>query len=141
MTLEPLLRKMGHPQSGKDIAMPTLDELEARWQPLNHAVNDAMKEWRRQHPRATFQEIESSLDAQLARLRAQMLEDLALSSPSADLPSLSEGERPLCPACGVRLEAQGDHTRTLVTEHDQTVALSRSYATCPQCGAGLFPPR
>lgn len=31
--------------------------------------------------------------------------------------------------------------RTLVTEHDQTIELSRSYATCPECGAGLFPPR
>jgi hypothetical protein len=107
---------------------------------MNQEVNDAMLEWRRQHPRATFQEIENSLDAQLARLRAQMLQDLALSSPSADLPNMSESERPLCPACGMQLEAQGDQTRTLLTEHDQTVALSRSYATCPQCGAGLFPP-
>ena len=120
--------------------MPTLDELEARWQPLNHEVNDAMKEWRRQHLRATFQEIESSLDAQLARLRAQMLEDLALSSPSADLPRLREAERPRCSACGALLEAQGRQTRTLVTEHNQVIELSRSYATCPQCGAGLFPP-
>lgn len=120
--------------------MPTLDELEARWQPLNHEVNDAMTEWRRQHPRATFQEIESSLDAQLARLRAQMLEDLALSSPRADLPRLCEAERPRCSACGALLAAQGRQTRTLVTEHDQTIKLSRSYATCPDCGAGFFPP-
>jgi hypothetical protein len=120
--------------------MPTLDELEARWQPLNHEVNDAMTEWRRQHPRATFREIEGSLDAQLAHLRAQMLQDLALSSPSADLPTLREAERPHCSACGALLEAQGQQTRTLVTEHDQTVELSRSYATCPECGAGLFPP-
>jgi ribosomal protein S27AE len=120
--------------------MPTLDELEARWQPTNHEVMDAMTEWRRQHPRATFQEIESSLDAQLARLRAQMLQDLALSSPSVDLPTMPESERPTCSACGARLEAQGRQTRTLVTEHDQTIELSRSYATCPECGAGLFPP-
>ncbi len=120
--------------------MPTLDELEARWQPLNHAVNDAMTAWRRQHPRATFQEIERSLDVQLARLRAQMLADLALSSPSADLPTMPESERPRCSACGARLEAQGKQTRTLVTEHDQTITLSRSYAKCPQCGAGFFPP-
>lgn len=120
--------------------MRTLDELEARWQPLSQETLHAMQEWRRQHPRATFQEIESSLDAQLARLRAQMLEDLALSSPSADLPTMREAERPRCSACGSVLEAQGKQTRTLVTEHDQTVELSRSYATCPQCGAGLFPP-
>jgi hypothetical protein len=120
--------------------MPTLDDLETRWQPLSHEVLHAMKEWRGQHPKATFQEIESSLDRELARLRAQMLKDLALSSPRADLPTMRAAERPLCPACGVLLEAQGDHTRTLVTEHDQSIELSRSYAMCPQCGAGLFPP-
>ena len=120
--------------------MPTLDELESRWQPLSQEVMHAMKDWRRQHPRATFREIETALDAQLARLRAQMLQDTALTSPSATLPTMSEAERHRCPACGVRLEAQGTQTRALVTEHDQTVELSRSYATCPQCGAGLFPP-
>ena len=120
--------------------MPTLDELEARWQPLSQEVLQAMKEWRRQHPRATLQEIETALDAQLARLRAQMLQDTALTSPSADLPTMSEAERPRCPQCGTLLTAQGIQTRALVTEHDQTIELARSYATCPQCGAGLFPP-
>jgi ribosomal protein S27AE len=120
--------------------MPTLDELEARWQPSSQQVIHAMKEWRRQHPKATFQEIETALDVQLARLRAQMVQDLALSSARADLPTMPEAERPTCPGCGVALDAQGHQTRTLVTEHDQTIALSRSYATCPQCGAGLFPP-
>ena len=120
--------------------MPTLDELEARWHPLSQEVLHTMKEWRRQHPRATFQEIEMALDAQLARLRAQMLQDTALTSASADLPTMSEPERPRCPQCGVLLTAQGTQTRTLVTEYDQTLQLPRSYATCPQCGAGLFPP-
>jgi hypothetical protein len=120
--------------------MPTLDELEQRWQPMSQDMLHAMREWRQQHPRATFQEMESSLDMQLARLRAQILQDLALSSPSADLPTMPESERPRCAACGTRLEAQGRQTRTLLTEHDQTIELSRSYATCPECGAGLFPP-
>lgn len=121
--------------------MPTLDELEARWQPLSQQVLHTMKEWRQQHPKATFQEIQTALDMQLAQLRAQILQDLALTSPRADLPKMTEAERPTCPECGVPLNAQGQHTRTLVTEHDQTITLARSYATCPQCGAGLFPPR
>jgi len=121
--------------------MPTLDELESRWQPLSQEVMHALTEWRRQHPRATLTEIETALDAQLARLRAQMLQDTALTSPSATVPTMAETERPTCPACGCKLSAQGTQTRTLVTEHDQPIELSRSYATCPQCGAGLFPPR
>lgn len=120
--------------------MLTLDELESRWQPVSHQVIHEMREWRRQHPRATFKEIETALDEQLARLRAQMLQDTALTSPSADLPTLRDTERPRCPHCGTRLTAQGTETRTLVTEHDQAIELSRSYATCPQCGTGLFPP-
>jgi tryptophanyl-tRNA synthetase len=40
--------------------MPTLDELESRWQPSSRDVIRAMKEWRRQHAKATFQEIESA---------------------------------------------------------------------------------
>jgi hypothetical protein len=120
--------------------MSTLDELETRWQPTSQRVFETMREWRRQHAQATFQEMETALDEQLARLRTQMLQDLALATPSADLPEMRESERPACPTCGLRLEAQGRQTRTLVTEHDQSIALTRSYATCPQCGAGLFPP-
>lgn len=121
--------------------MPTLEELESRWQPLSQEVMRMMKEWRREHPRATLQEIETAMDVQLARLRAHMLQDLALTSPMADLPAMNEAERPRCPHCGLLLTAQGTQTRTLVTEHDQPIELARSYATCPQCGAGLFPPR
>ncbi len=121
--------------------MPTLDELESRWQPSSRQVIRAMQEWRRQHPRATFQQIESALDAQLAQLRAEMLRDLALTSPSADLTQTPAAERPTCPNCGAPLQAQGQQTRTLQTEHDQALELTRSYATCPQCGTGLFPPR
>ncbi len=121
--------------------MPTLEELEALWEPRSRAAMQAMRDWRRHHPKATLQEIETTLDQELARLRAQMLQDLALTSPRADLPSLPDSERPTCPACGVRLEAQGTQTRTLLTDHDQLIELARSYATCPQCGASVFPPR
>jgi RNase P subunit RPR2 len=120
--------------------MPTLDELESRWQPSSREIIQALKEWRRPPPRATFKEIETALDEPLARWRAQMLQDLALTRPSAELPRLSEAERPRCSPCGVLLVAQGTPMRTRVTEHDQNLELSRSYATCPQCGAGLFPP-
>lgn len=121
--------------------MPTLDELESRWQPSSRQVIRTMKEWRRQHPKATFREIELALDAELAHLRAEMLRDLALTSPNADLTQTPAAERPTCPVCGAPLEAQGLQTRTLQTEHDEAIDLKRSYATCPQCGAGLFPPR
>ena len=53
-----------------------IEDLDARWHELAEDVMTGMKEWRLQHPKATFREIEAALDERLARLRARMLEDL-----------------------------------------------------------------
>ena len=117
-----------------------IDDLDARWHELSDEVITGMKEWRIQHPRATFQEIETALDERLARLRARMLEDAALASRAADLSAASEAERPGCPRCGTRMEPRGQPSRDLLTHHDQTLQLKRSYAVCPKCQFGFFPP-
>jgi hypothetical protein len=112
----------------------------AHWGPLSAAVLAEMAAWRQEHPHATLAEIEAALDACLTRLRAQMLQDLALTSPLADLPALPQRERPRCPTCQRPLQARGSHTRHLQTTGGHDLALTRSYATCPACGTGLFPP-
>ncbi len=117
-----------------------LEETEARWRELAEEVILGMKEWRLQHPKATFKEIETALDERLARVRARMLEDAALASGARDITSASE-ERPKCPKCGQELEGRGQQTRSLTTNYNQTITLKRSYAACPACEAGLFPPR
>ena len=38
-----------------------------RWNELAEAVMTGMKEWRLQHPHATFRQIEAALDERLAR--------------------------------------------------------------------------
>ena len=120
--------------------MPSLDDLDAHWRQLSEEVITGMKEWRVQHPQATFQEIETALDERLARLRARMLQDAALLSRAADWHEAGEAERPRCPQCGTPLVARGQQTRTLTTHHDQAIELKRSYAMCPECQTGLFPP-
>jgi predicted RNA-binding Zn-ribbon protein involved in translation (DUF1610 family) len=117
------------------------NETEAHWQEEVDLVMTGMKEWRLQHPRATFGEIEAALDERLARMRARMLQDLALASAAAQVSAAPEAERPRCPQCGGALEARGEEPRTLTTTYNQPIRLQRSYATCPACGAGLFPPR
>jgi hypothetical protein len=112
----------------------------AQWQALAADVITGMKEWRLQHPQATLGEIEQALDERLNRVRARMLQDAALASAVADLNARPAAERPVCAACEVPLEARGKAVRDLTTHHNQTVRLERSYAVCPQCGAGLFPP-
>jgi ribosomal protein S27AE len=116
-------------------------EIEARWRAQAEEVIRDMKGWRLQHPKATFKEIETTLDAQLATLRAQMLQDTALTSAATDVTETMQEQRPLCPTCGQHLQAQGQDTRHLTTNHNKTITLTRSYTICPACGAGLFPPR
>ncbi len=114
---------------------------EARWRELAEEAIIGMKEWRMGHPKATFKEIETALDERLADVRARMLQDAALASDAADVVAASAGERPKCAECGEMLEARGQELRSLTTNHNRTITLRRSYAICPACGAGLFPPR
>lgn len=114
--------------------------VEERWRELAQEVFSGMKDWRLGHPKATFREIETALDERLARVRARMLQDAALASASADL-RLGGADWPTCPTCGGRLERRAAETRDLTVQNDQTVRLTRRYAVCSACGAGLFPPR
>lgn len=116
-----------------------IEDLDARWHALTEEVISGMKEWRWQHPKATFREIEAAVDERLSRVRARMLEDAALLSRAAE--GATEDAAPLpCPACGTPVQVRGKHSRDLVTQHDQPIHLERQYAVCPQCGQGFFPP-
>ena len=111
------------------------------WRQLSESVFEEMATWRKDHPQATFKEIEDELDARLSGMRAQMLADLAQQSQKRDRSGQEPGKRPRCPQCGSPLQARGQHERTLATQGGGQVKLSRRYGTCPQCGSGLFPPR
>ena len=116
-------------------------EIERRWLQLSETVISGMAEWRAAHPRATLREIEEALDERLERLRAQMLQDTALTSPAADWAGLPKSQRPLCPQCGTPLQARGKQSRKMHTFGGQQVNLVRTYGVCPTCNGGLFPPR
>ena len=84
----------------------------------------ALDTWRQAHPKATWAEIETAIDAQLGPLRAQLVGDTAMASDAADL----GGERPVCPACGERLVAAGPRQRRLRSEQNVPIAVERTYA-------------
>jgi len=111
------------------------------WQQLTHDMTAEMRAWRLAHPKATLRTIEVELDARLQRMRARMIEDLALTSSAADWSAAPAEEIPPCPTCHQPLDATGDKPRTLQTHGGQTLTLERPYGVCPACGAGLFPPR
>ncbi len=96
--------------------------------------------WRRQHPKATLQEIEQVLDDRLAPVRADLLRELAQASTAADWRLAFGGEHPICPDCGTPLQPRGKHPRHMKTQGNQIVTLERQYGVCPACGTGLFPP-
>lgn len=108
-----------------------------RWEGGMQELFLGLRAWRAAHPKATLAEIERELDRRMARVRAQILTDLALASSAAELQS---GAAPPCPECGGRLRDEGRRARTLVTLGDEAVTLERDYATCVRCGRRLFPP-
>jgi hypothetical protein len=99
-----------------------------------------MTQWRKEHPKATWAQIEAAVDERMNQLRAQLLEDLVQMGESEPWSELPQEERPRCATCGKPLVARGEQTRYLQTSGGEAVKLTRSYGTCPQCGAGFFPP-
>ncbi len=109
-----------------------------RWNTLSEEIISGMAEWRQQHPKATFREIEEEVDKRLSVLRMRMLTDAAIRSAQAEWDQGSWDV--ICPTCGARLEKKGKKKRRLQTRGGQEVELEREYGVCPKCGQGIFPP-
>jgi hypothetical protein len=114
--------------------------LDHAWHTLSADILGGMRDWRVAHPHATLREMETELDVRWARLRARMLEDMALASTAADWAAAPSTAQPICPHCDQPLVARGQHTRHLQTHGGRELALTRSYGVCPSCQEGLFPP-
>jgi hypothetical protein len=121
----------------KNMGIPGADPTEDN---LSYEILTGMREWRLQHPDATLTEIEHALDERWYRLRARMLEELALEREAATW-HLNAAERPTCPDCGRTLIRRGRQPRHLKTHGNQHLTLTRSYGNCPSCKKGHFPPR
>lgn len=114
-----------------------MDAKDPKWQKLVDEILSGMKEWRKQHPKATMAEIEHETMKRTAELQARLMEDLAQESAVTDWEA---GAGPDCPECGTPMEKRGQRERHLQGQGGQTVSLKRAYAVCPKCGAELFPP-
>ena len=110
-----------------------------KWDELYDEASRKVLRWRKEHKKATLTEIEDTVDSELAKMRARMIQDLALASETADLPSMAKEERPKCPQCGRPLVANGREERELVTDYEQGVELRRSKGYCRQCKLSFFP--
>ena len=99
-------------------------------------ILSGMWEWRIQHPKATFVEIETEMEKRISRLRARMMEELIQLSAAAELDSR---EVVRCPECGAAMGRRGTHKRKLQGTGGTEIEIEREYAECPACGAGFFP--
>ena len=111
-----------------------------RWQQEAEGVLSGFAEWRPQHPKATFSEIEAALDERWAVTRARLLGEAALASAAGDLRALPVAERPRCPRCGGVMALRGPEARHLTTTYEQPVILRRHDAVCAACDQAVFPP-
>ena len=110
------------------------------WEGASKEMMTGMKAWRKEHPHATLTEMEDELDRRMNQLRGEMITDMAQASALTDIQAIPEEERPKCPECGTPLGPRGQHARSLTTSGDAQITIERSYAVCPQCKAGFFPP-
>ena len=110
-----------------------------KWDELYEEASREVQCWRRKHRKATLTEIENTVDNELAKMRARMIQDLALASETTDLRSMAWEERPKCPQCGRPLAANGQQERGLITDYEQEVELKRSKGYCRRCKLSFFP--
>src|SRR5258708_20259507 len=98
-----------------------------------------MTQWRKEHPKATWVEIEAGVDERINQLRAQLIQDVVQMGETEEWSQQPEEERPRCATCGKPLWAGGEQTRFLQTRGGEAVKLTRTYGTCLKSGLGFFP--
>lgn len=103
---------------------------------LTEAAQRSLHAWRAAHPQATFADLEGVVEERVRQVRVQMLATL-LAAPT---PCALEKAAARCPVCGAAMQARGRRTRRMTVEGDHSLPLPRTYAVCPGCGTGLFPP-
>jgi hypothetical protein len=95
---------------------------------------DELNRWYRQHPEATFKEMELQLRVLRRSLMGQALPWVLAQGDLGASP-----EAPVCEECGTQMEFKG-YAGKEVEGLEGEGTLRRAYYVCPACGAGLFPP-
>ena len=114
---------------------------ENRLKEVSEEILREMTAWNASHPKATFLEIEVKARELVSQLEAQLIQASALERETDNGSQPEERERPTCPICQVPLLWRGKRTRHLQGPAGRDIHLKRTYATCPTCGTGFFPPR
>lgn len=93
-----------------------------------------LKEWETENEDANLTQMEEVIDAELAGIRKQLLEQMAKENEQKEA-SVS------CPKCGQQMMRNGKKRRELRTKQGEKVTIEREQMRCHQCGMTFFPPR
>lgn len=111
------------------------------WLKKSEEILTDVKEWRREHKKATFVEIEAEIHHRMMRLEAELVQDAVQDSESRTWGKGADHPAPLCPNCKTPLQTRGEKKRTLQGNGGQEINLSRMHGSCPECGQRFFPSR
>src|SRR5438270_3731308 len=112
--------------------------------PSKRKVDQILREmnaWNVCHPQATFLQIEEKARELVSQLEAHLIQASALEREPEEWSQGEPSQRPSCPMCQVPLLSRGKRLRHIQATAGRDIQLRRTYATCPQCGTGFFPPR
>jgi len=113
------------------------EDKKAELEKMSIEIVSGLTEWRQQNPQATFGEIERETMKRMGQLQARMMQELAMESAAQAWEAASG---PKCPECGERMKRSSEQERRLQAQGGHEIVLKRTYAICPRCGAGFFPP-
>jgi uncharacterized protein with PIN domain len=103
------------------------------WNQAFAAAVEELTRWRKEHPLASFNEIEDARDHFMRPVLSRLTSSVA-TAMSADVAGR-------CPECQGRLQSAGMRARRLLGEGGLDVRLEREYMRCSACGWAGFPPR
>ena len=114
---------------------------ETPFKELSDQILREMNAWNASHPQATFLQIEEKARELVSQLEAHLIQASALEREPEEWSQGEPSQRPSCPRCQVPLLSRGKRLRHVQATAGRDIQLRRTYATCPQCGTGFFPPR
>lgn len=106
------------------------------WQKKFEKREKELKKWWEETEEVSLTAMEDAIDEQLAKLRRDLLAEMA-----QELEEKGIEEERLCPRCEKPLSRNGEKKREIRLKGGEKLKIEREQRRCPECGMTIFPPR
>jgi uncharacterized protein with PIN domain len=97
-------------------------------------ILEEVKEWKKAHPKAKYNELEEQVLQARKRMGEALMQELLEEREEArPVPG------PRCPECGAEMHYKGEKKRRVVSSIGET-EVNRGYYYCSKCQRSIFPP-